>query len=251
MKNISLPKSYKIAKYIHLTKRLTGMPAVTKGVHRGRDVYRVRSGGKTGTFLSNSKTGLKAKEVYEKREQILAALKELEASCEGIENEASGFCITPYEELQMGKDFYFKAKAEASPHENRNRYVLNGVNYRSRAELVIAQVLTDLGLQFKYDCEVLCNDIRYTADFLVYLPEFGRCFMIEYLGRLDDEGYSHKNSIKLRDYLSCGYYFGTDLLVFCGNEVRMPTIDQIRGDILHIVDTISLSHLTTAKAFTF
>ena len=251
MKNITLPKNYMIARYIHLTGKLSELPAVTRGVHKGGLVYRVRSGGRIRIFKESSENGVKAGEIYRLRERITAMLNGLRSSFEDIDTVASAFRIERYKELKLGSDFYRNAVQDSSPYRNRNKYVLNGVNYRSRVELMIAQVLTDLGLEFKYDCDISCSGITYTVDFLVYLPEFGRCFMIEYLGRLDDEGYVHKNSIKIRDYLSNGYYFGTDLLILCGNEFQMPTVGQIRGEILHMLDTISSAHLTRENAFVF
>ena len=108
---------------------------------------------------------------------------------------------------------------------------------------MIAQVLTDMGLEFKYECPIVCGDRCYTADFLIFLPEFKRCFIIEYLGRLDDEDYVLKNSRKIRDYLDKGIYFGRDIAFLCGDLTETPTADQIRIIVCNMLEYITSNHL--------
>ena len=240
-----LPDNYKIARSIHLNKRLSELPAVTKGVHRGFEVYRVKAGGKLRVFRGNTGEGAKLKEIYDLRARLSSELKELKKSFKGDLDAASkGFSICVWEDERMGEEFYRKAVPGSSSY----KYVLNGINFRSRVEMVIAQVLTDLGLEYKYECGIRCNGKMYSVDFLVFLPEFGRCFMIEYMGMLDDEGYVYKNSLKLRDYMTEGYYLGRDILVLSGNGFEMPSVDQIRIGICCMLETITVSHLTV---FTF
>ena len=252
MNIISLPKNYLIARYIYLTEKLSELPAVSVGRHKGSPVFRVRTGDRSRIFKEGSANGIKVRNLYELRGRVTAIIEEIRKSfSEDIGKISSGFCIRPYEDTKLGREFYRSAVPDATTFEKKSRYVLNGINYRSRVEFMIAQVLTDMGLEFKYECDIPCGGTTHNADFLVYLPEFGRCFMIEYLGRLDDEGYVYRNSVKIRDYLSSGYYIGTDLLILCGNEVEMPSMDTIRSSIRHMIELLTSQHLTPVGAVTF
>ena len=52
-------------------------------------------------------------------------------------------------------------------NDNNTEYYYNGRHYRSRAEMDIAVILDEFGLEFKYDVKVKINGVLYTVDFVI------------------------------------------------------------------------------------
>ena len=106
----------------------------------------------------------------------------------------------------------------------------------SRGEMIVAQTLESLGLEYKYEPRIIIGGEVYYPDFIVYLPEFERCFFVEFMGRLDDEKYISRNKFKLMDYLKSGMVINRDLLVFCGYENSMVNSDDMTDDIVALIN---------------
>lgn len=239
-----MPENYMISRFLHLTKELEKIPVITRGYHMGNRIYRMYSGKTIHKYYESSRNGIKAAGLYNKRSQMMKQKENLIQEFNGdIKAAASDYINTRYAGSLLNEAFYKNAVPNSSPFENKKDYHLNGINYKSRGELMVAQVLTDMGLEFKYEVAIVCGKIEYTADFLVYLPEFGRCFIIEYLGRMDDEDYILKNSVKIRNYMVKGLYFGRDMVLICGSLNGTPTDDQIRAAICRTLYHISSTHL--------
>lgn len=239
-----LPDFYMIARYRYLTEELSKLPKVSKGHHCGKDVYRIIIDGEKHCYGADTKKGSGLGKIYQKRSKMESSIKTLLSSFDGdLRSVSKEYSILMRSDAIFDGDFYRRANENASPYKNDYIYELNGIRYRSRGEMMIAQVLTDMGLEFKYECPINCGDRCYSADFLIYLPEFNRCFILEYLGRLDDEEYIMKNSRKIRDYLLKGLYFGRDMVFLCGDRYETPTAEQIWSAVYGIIRHISAEHL--------
>ena len=124
-------------------------------------------------------------------------------------------------------------RAEFETKESGYRY--KDMVMDSRAEMIVAQTLESLGLQYKYEPRIFINGELYYPDFIVYLPEFERCFFIEFLGQLDNEKYISRNKFKIMDYLKAGMVINRDILLFCGYEDSMVTADDMIDDISALI----------------
>jgi len=249
MRQLKLPDNYMIARYIHYSEELLKLPSITKGKYYGAPVYRIKINGKYHRFSEYGDRGPELRKIFLKRNAYIEEISELEKRFKGdIKTVSSDYFISSNKESFLNKQFYMNTDPNASPYKNEYRYELNGIRYRSRGELMVAQVLTDMGLEFKYECPIVCSDVGYTADFLVYLPEFNRCFIIEYLGRLDDDNYIIKNSVKIRDYMKSGIYIGRDLAVLCGSMYETPTEEQIYNAVSYLLNNLTTHYLVKAGA---
>ena len=133
------------------------------------------------------------------------------------------------------KSFWEHLRSGGVDGYEEGRYEHNGMKLRSRGEVVIAQVLDSLGLEYKYEPSIIIGDYRYNPDFAVYLPEFERCFFIEFLGMLDKYDYAAKNSSKIYSYMSSGMVINRDLLLFYGTQNSMPSVEDIVEDIVALI----------------
>lgn len=84
--------------------------------------------------------------------------------------------------------------------------------FRSKSEMLIAQILESLGLEYKYEPIVEINGLTRYPDFAVYCPETGRYFFIEHLGRMDDPKYRFDNLAKIDLYENNGIRNGVDII---------------------------------------
>ena len=134
------------------------------------------------------------------------------------------------------KDYWEQIHVRAEFEDKTTGYQYKDMMMDSRGEMIVAQTLDSMGLIYKYEPRIVINGEVYYPDFLVYLPEFGRCFFIEFMGRLDDEKYISRNKFKLMDYLKSGMVVNKDLLVFCGYENSMVNADDMIDDITALIN---------------
>lgn len=135
----------------------------------------------------------------------------------------------------FNKEFYDNLTLRSEKDPIVTGYLHNDIYMRSRGELLVAEALDSLGLEYKYEPMIRIRGKICYPDFIVYLPEFNRCFFIEFLGRLDDDQYVADNSFKIGRYLQSGMTINEDILLFCGWENRMVSTESIVDDIVSLI----------------
>jgi len=111
-------------------------------------------------------------------------------------------------DLNQSEPAVVEHRKSSSKHKHRTS---TGIYVRSKAEAIVAETLTRLGLQFEYEKQ-LCNpgdprDIR-LPDFTIYHD--GETYYWEHLGMLSEPEYKHNWDAKLKWYIDCG--FGKQLI---------------------------------------
>ena len=71
---------------------------------------------------------------------------------------------------------------------------------RSKAEYIIANMLNDMGLEYRYECEYILNSKSVYPDFTIMHPITGELYYLEYFGLMDDEEYAAKTMKKIAAY---------------------------------------------------
>ncbi|MBO4928541.1 MAG: hypothetical protein J5379_09880 [Clostridiales bacterium] len=84
--------------------------------------------------------------------------------------------------------------------------------FRSKSEMLIAQILEELGLPYKYEPVIQVIGNQRWPDFAVYCPEIGRYFFIEHLGMMGKTSYRMDNLEKLEAYEKASIRDGVDIL---------------------------------------
>ena len=107
-----------------------------------------------------------------------------------------------------------------------------GEMVRSKSEVMIADMYNDLGIPYRYECEVkLKNGIVKYPDFTLYHASRRTVFYHEHLGRLDKEDYRERNMKKFRLYEASGIFIGKNLLVTWESEKYPFNIQSVREQI--------------------
>lgn len=115
------------------------------------------------------------------------------------------------------------------------KHYFDGHIFRSKSELIVAQFLKSLGLEYKYEAIVKVGEQVYYVDFAVYCPETGRFFFIEHLGMMSKDSYRMKNFAKITNYILNGYVEGLDVLFIFEHGDDRFSADAICGKILGVI----------------
>ncbi len=77
---------------------------------------------------------------------------------------------------------------------------MKGQRFRSRAELIIADILDYLGLTYRYECEYDAGRRAYYPDFTIMHPRTGELYYLEYFGLMSDPDYCNSAVEKIAAY---------------------------------------------------
>ena len=113
--------------------------------------------------------------------------------------------ISTKEKIKVWENAVFETNA--FPMENRNLYVTKkGECVRSRIELIIANLLFDLGIPYRYECRLDLNTGTVFPDYTVLHPKTLELYYIEIFGKMDDPMYASAAFKKINKYASSKYY---------------------------------------------
>ena len=187
----------------------------------------------------------KARDIYELiklRDSYINELGEIEAFLKERDHGRE-----PKPEPFLDLDFYkyLKLIDKYNTYE-KPKYApkLNGIEYRSKSELNIAQLLASLGLKFLYEpeYEIFENEFVY-PDFVAALPELDRSFVIEHFGMWDEKNYKKDALEKIDKYISRGFVPGRDI-IFTFESDKVPLdIDVVKNQINALIITNSQEEL--------
>ena len=89
-----------------------------------------------------------------------------------------------------------------------------GEMVRSKSEMMIADMYYELGIPYRYECELQLEsgECKY-PDFTLLDRNTRQVIYHEHFGRMDDEGYRKKNLRKLEEYRKNGIFTGKNLIL--------------------------------------
>lgn len=232
-----LPTAFLRARLELIEKELEALPLVCIGQHRNTPIVRayyyedgVR---RRREYSMSSSRGQALLSQWRSRTNLINNKKIIKSV---IPSTCDLSSIDPVKVRAMFDEVFWRDLNVVHNEKDQERpYEHNGIFMRSRGEVLVAQVLDSLNLEYKYEAVITIGDEVYYPDFVVYLPEFKRCFIIEFLGMLDNKSYAYKNGIKISNYMSCGMILNEDLLVFCGTRTSMPSAESIADDIVALI----------------
>ena len=90
---------------------------------------------------------------------------------------------------------------------------VRGEMMRSKSEAMIAYVLYEKSVPYRYECGHKMSGIMYYPDFTLRRPCDGKLFIWEHLGKIDDPEYLSDNASKLHIYMNNGWVPGNNLII--------------------------------------
>lgn len=231
-----LPNAFLKERLKLLDEQIERFPVIRCGMHRGipvvREYYYEGDKRKRRQLAVNCEQARRLLSLIEQKEKLIRYRNRVESAI-------GDFTSTLKIDRRLVSTIYNKEYWESLKERLEdvpNHYNYKGYKMRSRGEVIIAQVLDSLGLEYKYEPMIIIDDTVYYPDFAVWLPEFGRLFFIEFMGRLDDKSYIYKNTPKLMNYLNSGMVINRDLLVFCGMQNTMVSVEEVVEDIISLIN---------------
>lgn len=104
--------------------------------------------------------------------------------------------------------------------ENLIYYSNNGIRLRSKSEQIIANILEELGLPYRYDILLSLQDVKIYPDFSIINPYNGKIFLLEHFGAFNQPDYIENMNRKMTLYREKGY---TDRIIYTfESDVRDP-----------------------------
>lgn len=93
-------------------------------------------------------------------------------------------------------------------------YSNNGVRVRSKSELIIANLLEQYGVPYKYEMPLALDGIGIVRpDFITLNVRLRSEYVWEHLGMMDNEDYANKNVAKINSYTQNGYIPGKNMII--------------------------------------
>lgn len=108
-----------------------------------------------------------------------------------------------------------------------------GINVRSKSEALIAMVLYNNQIPFRYECALNLGDVTFYPDFTILHPETKEIFYWEHFGIMDSSTYSQKTFQKLQTYSMHNIYPTIQLITTYetkAHPLTLETIDKIVKD---------------------
>ena len=230
-------------------------PAISFGTHikHGKSVevirFRTNKDGESRWMevSLSSKSGKKCVPIARKVAMLRKALLELKKSdsscCSGAPTELPGSpnpqgdVIFP-EPAKPAQKFTYEEWCALV--ENNDKSITKGYRhgsriFRSKSEVLIAQLLESLGLEYKYEPLMVINGKERWPDFAVYCPETNRFFLIEHLGMMDKTNYRIENAEKILDYETAGFRTDIDIIYSMEFGPGSFSIDAVYGKLLGLV----------------
>lgn len=97
--------------------------------------------------------------------------------------------------------------------ENTEFYTGNEVRVRSKSELIIANLLEQYGVPYKYESPLYLRGLgQVRPDFTCLNVRLGKEYVWEHFGMMDNAGYAIKNTEKLSFYQQNGYFSGKNMI---------------------------------------
>lgn len=101
-------------------------------------------------------------------------------------------------------------------------YSSRGERMRSKSEVIIANLLDKLNVEYKYEKPLKLRNIGIVhPDFTLLDVKARKEIFLEHLGMLDDQAYRNNAILKIRDYENSGFYVG-DRLIVTEESVNCP-----------------------------
>lgn len=116
-------------------------------------------------------------------------------------------------------------KYEQNPYyiENRKYRTKMGITVRSKSELIIANMLEDYHLPYRYEPLLKMDFHKKYPDFVIKNPFTNKTVIWEHFGALNREGYEQRMNEKMDWFLKNGYNEGENLIYTFEFHLNNPT----------------------------
>lgn len=114
--------------------------------------------------------------------------------------------------------------------DNTDYYSGRGVRVRSKSELIIANLLEQYGVPYKYEKPIVLDGLgQVRPDFVCLNTRTRQEYLWEHFGMMDNAAYANKNISKLNSYQQNGYYVGKNMIATFESSVTTINSRNLKG----------------------
>ncbi|WP_419025601.1 hypothetical protein [Emergencia sp.] len=205
-------------------RELRAMPSgnLKRKKSHGRTHYYLE---KKGNLISLRKQP-KVKETYLLKEQLTQRIHNAEMDIPLLER-----LLKRYQPVIETDEYWNKLQPDKDEYREKEKiHRFKGIKYRSKSEIIIAEILHSYGIAYQYEIKVKVNGRKYRSDFRIKRPKDNKEFIWEHFGLTDDENYLQRTYSKLENYHDQGIDLWDNLLI---------SFDQVDGGIdVDVIDKI-------------
>lgn len=122
----------------------------------------------------------------------------------------------------------------SAPHpEQLIHATLTSVKVRSKSESMIATLLQQNNIPFRYECPLMLGNAIFHPDFTIRHPQTGSSYYWEHFGMMDDPNYVKNSISKLQLYVSHQIIPSIQLITTYETTKHPLTLDVIQRAIEH------------------
>lgn len=234
-------ESYLFLQLLDLKTELAGLPNVKLGALRNRPVARVYTKNNDGriiyrTYFADTSEGQRYCGMASRRLEIKKEIKSLENMIGNQMADLMEHCKVKLSRSILDDRLWNALGNDENPRAKSGNYYHNGIQMRSRGEVLIAEILDELKLEYKYEPEIqFGRDVIY-PDFLVHIACLKRCLIIEFFGMSDNEKYAFDTLNKMTFYAGNGLLINRDILGLFGTKDTMVSNEDIYNSIIMIIN---------------
>ena len=128
------------------------------------------------------------------------------------------------------EEFEHKPISEDTPEYYTDR----GEQVRSKSEILIANMLNQRGIPYRYECAIyLDNNTKFFPDFTILNVRKRKVIYHEHFGMMNDPDYCESVVYKLASYNRNGYFLGDDLTCTWESEKHPFNVREFERTIEH------------------
>jgi len=113
--------------------------------------------------------------------------------------------------------------------QEEKRHLYKGKYYRSKSEVIIAQMLISYGIEFKYEAALKHNGRVFYPDFVIRRSD-GRVVIWEHFGLMENQGYRSKAYEKIEMYYHEGFCLWDNFIASfdeTGGSINMDYVEKL------------------------
>ncbi len=250
-----IPKEFYIGRYIYLTNMLNNLPKASFNKNEGQVVIAVVTTDKvTGREIKRrispkNSDWNRYRDIALKRKSLKDQYKKLMTNWSRDYHGSLALISKDYE-LHPNTDNVFSSELWESFNngdcaaEKKRQVSHNGLILRSQFEAEAAEILDEMGIEYKYDVRIKTSSAgNLYPDFAMNFPEYNRCGFLELLGLLGYVYYVNENAEKFSRYISVGLYPNRDIAFASADGNYRPEHDTIRRIIGAIIDSFARQYV--------
>ncbi len=250
-----IPKEFYIGRYIYLTGILANLPKASFNRNEGQVVIAVVTTDPRTGRVSKRRISPKSRyweqynEIALKRKKLKEQYKKLIAgwNCNyggSLAQIAKDYVLRPNTDNVFSSRMWDSFNSGDCTAQKKKKISHNGLIMRSQFEADAAEILEEMGIEYKYDVRLRTSSKGdMYPDFAMNFPEYNRCGFIEMLGLLGFVYYVNDNAEKFSTYISVGLYPNRDIAFVSADGNYRPEHDTIRRIIGVIIDSFARQYV--------